>query len=215
MPLGLSLRFVPYAIWMALMMVLDRTAGTYAIRSVATLLALLAVGGVLFRAGFVKAPRMRDMIVAFLAGLVVWGVWVLPEYSEIYRKWFVIGGATASGDTSPYESAVCGWPLTIVRLLGSSFVIPAAEELFFRSWLYDWIRSKSGGHADRPDWGAFFWCTALFAIEHDRYLVGALAGAAYGILSLRLGLWSAIVAHSVTNLALGLQVILTGAWAFW
>ena len=44
---------------------------------------------------------------------------------------------------------------------------------------------------------------------------GAMAGGIYGLLAIRRGLGSAVVAHVVTNLALGLHVIYHGAWAFW
>ena len=43
----------------------------------------------------------------------------------------------------------------------------------------------------------------------------AVAGAVYGLLYLKKGLLAAIVAHALTNLALGLYVLKTGAWQFW
>ena len=89
----------------------------------------------------------------------------------------------------------------LVRLFGSAFVISVAEELFFRRWLMRFA--------------GFWWMVALFAVEHDRWLVGAIAGVLYGWLALRKGLVSAIVAHVTTNLALGLYVLETGKWQFW
>ena len=62
---------------------------------------------------------------------------------------------------------------------------------------------------------AFLWTTALFALEHDRYLAGAMAGAAYGALAIRKGLGAAIVAHVTTNLVLAVYVIARSEWAFW
>ena len=88
-----------------------------------------------------------------------------------------------------------------VRLVGSAFVISVAEELFFRKWLIGFA--------------GFAWMVALFAVEHDRWLVGAIAGAIYGALCLRRGLFAAIVAHATTNLVLGLWVLRTGQWQFW
>jgi CAAX prenyl protease-like protein len=62
-----------------------------------------------------------------------------------------------------------------------------------------------------------FWVTAvLFGIEHDRWLVGILAGVVYGLLVLRSrNLGTAIWAHIVTNLALGLYVLAAGDYRFW
>jgi membrane protease YdiL (CAAX protease family) len=56
---------------------------------------------------------------------------------------------------------------------------------------------------------------ALFAIEHDRYVVGAIAGAIYGLLAIRKGLSAAIVAHMTTNFILGIYVIFSGEWQYW
>ena len=88
-----------------------------------------------------------------------------------------------------------------IRLIGSAFVISLAEELFFRKWLVSF---------------AGFWpMVALFAVEHDRWLVAAICGVAYGWLYLRRGLSAAIVAHATTNLVLGLWILKTGQWQFW
>ncbi len=43
-----------------------------------------------------------------------------------------------------------------------------------------------------------------------------MAGAAYALLLYRTGrLWPCIVAHAVTNLALGIHVLMTGEWQWW
>ena len=227
----------PYAVWMALMAVLPATAWAYAVRSGVTLATLLVA---LFACRRIRDGRdggdnrdfwdiwrpcranaqasqstdvaAKPLLLGIFAGIVVWALWVLPENLPIYKEWFIIGADSATSSAagasapSPYAPAVCGWPLTLVRLLGSAFVIPAVEEIFFRGWLYRWLGA---------DKAAFFWMVVLFAVEHDRFLVGALAGAAYGLIALRAGLFSAIVAHTVTNLILGIQVIALGHWDFW
>ena len=118
-----------------------------------------------------------------------------PEQFDWYRKWCIYGdgGTNAVGESEMVYK--------LVRLFGSAFVISVAEELFFRRWLMRFA--------------GFWWMVALFAVEHDRWLVGAIAGVLYGWLALRKGLVSAIVAHVTTNLALGLYVLETGKWQFW
>ena len=128
-------------------------------------------------------------------------LWVLPENSEFYKQWFIVGSISNSSASSSYDPAVCSWPLTLARLAGSAFVITVAEELFFRKWLMGFA--------------GFWWTVALFAIEHDRYLAGALAGIIYGVVSLKISLKAAIIAHIITNFALGLIVIKYGLWQFW
>jgi len=63
---------------------------------------------------------------------------------------------------------------------------------------------------------ALFVASALFAVEHLQWLAGLVAGLAYGWLYIRTrNLWAPIIAHSVTNGALGAYVVTTGHWGFW
>ena len=176
---------------MALMMILPHDAPSYAWRVAATL-PLLALSWFLL-----GRPRsrfsLRRLVWGTGAGIAVFFIWIAPEYLG-----FAAG--SAAGD-SPFDPKVCGWPLTVVRLAGSAFVIAVAEELFFRRWLMNFA--------------GFWWTVALFAVEHDRWAVGAVAGAVYGFLALKKGLTSAITAHVVTNFVLALWVIWRGAWQFW
>lgn len=188
----------PYAAWMVLMAVLPATVGGYAVRT-AVVAALLVAG-----ASKVSSPlkssvsRLKSSLLpGLIVGLVVFILWILPEQFDIpfYRRFCIIG----EGGTQAVAEASAA--MIAVRLFGSAFVISVAEELFFRKWLIGFA--------------GFGWMVALFAIEHDRWLVGAIAGLAYGLLYLRKGLGAAIVAHVTTNLVLGLWVLKTGQWQFW
>ena len=204
----------PYAAWMVLMAALPATAKWYAVRTA-------VVAGVLvaeWRMGLktlderhetclpsrVSSPlksfvfRLKSSFLpGILVGLAVFATWILPEQFdwEWYRKWCVIG----EGGTQAVAEASTA--MIAIRLIGSAFVISIAEELFFRKWLIGFA--------------GFWWMVALFAIEHDRWLVAAICGIAYGLLYLRRGLGAAIVAHATTNLVLGLWVLKTGQWQFW
>ena len=211
-----SATVAPYLAWMALMAVLPATAPCYAVRT-AVAAALLAAYAVLLRVRPSTSSLLRAAVPGVVAGLAVFALWVLPERFEIYRRLFIIGEAASEG-ASPYDPATCGWALTAVRLVGSAFVIAPAEELFFRNFLYRWLQKGGDWTASslrRFDLSAFLWTVALFALEHDRYLAGAMAGAVYGALAIRKGLGAAIVAHVTTNLVLAVYVIASGNWAFW
>ena len=186
----------PFATWMALMAALPATAAAYAVRTAAAA-AMLAAASLKFRGESLKCWRWSDLLLGLVAGMVVFGAWIAPEQFDWawYRKWCIIG----EGGTQAVAEA--GAAMIAVRLIGSAFVISVAEELFFRKWLIGFA--------------GFWWMVALFAIEHDRWLVGAIAGVAYGLLYLRRGLGAAIVAHATTNLVLGLWVIRSGQWQFW
>ena len=55
-----------------------------------------------------------------------------------------------------------------------------------------------------------------FGFEHARWFVGIIAGVAYGLLYVKTrNLWSAILAHIITNWLLGLYVLRTQAYQFW
>ena len=188
----------PYAAWMLLMSALPSTATMYAVRTAVVALLLAAV----FRrrrkdAGAPGRVPCASLAWGLATGLLVFVLWVLPEQADWpwYRTWCIVG---EGGTRAVAES---GAALVALRLVGSAFVISVAEELFFRKWLIGFA--------------GFGWTVALFAVEHDRWLVGALAGAIYGWLYLRRGLGAAIVAHATTNLVLGLWVLRTGQWQFW
>ena len=206
----------PFATWMVLMTVLPATAPAYAIRTAATA-AMLAVAAGRWQGletlderrepclkSNVSSPlkslvfRLKSSLLPGVAvGLAVFAMWVLPEQFDIpfYRRFCIIG---EGGTQAVAEASTL---MIVFRLVGSAFVISVAEELFFRKWLIGF---------------AGFWpMVALFAIEHDRWLVAALCGIIYGVLYLRRGLGAACVAHATTNLVLGFWVLLTGQWQFW
>ena len=194
----------PYAAWMALMTALPATVAGYAVRT-AVVAALLLAGW--RRNGFrlCSSPGETTSVPSFLGstaiglrvGLAVFVLWILPEQFgwAWYGKWCIVG----EGGTQAVAEANA--VMIAIRLVGSAFVISVAEELFFRKWLIGFA--------------GFWWMVGLFAVEHDRWLVGALAGVIYGGLFLRRGLWSAVIAHATTNLVLGLWVLRTGQWQFW
>jgi len=183
----------PFALWIGMMLALPATAFWYAVRSV--LCALLLCGSLRALRLRLRLPSLSALAAGTAVGLIVLLIWIAPE------TWFGVGRPVAAGD-SPYAPQTCGWTLTVLKLLGSAFVISVAEELFFRRWLV--------AHA------GFWWMVALFALNHgERWAVGAVTGVLYGLLARRFGLTSAIIAHAVTNLTLGLWVILRGQWQFW
>ena len=178
------------------MTVLPSTVSSYAIRTAVTAV-LLLFAAVRFKLPLQKYLNWRNLAFGVAVGLVVFAFWILPEQFDLawYRRLFIVG----EGGTDAVAEASSR--MLVIRLFGSAFVIAIAEELFFRKWLIGFA--------------GFWWMIVLFAIEHDRWLVGAVAGIVYGWLYLRRGLSAAIIAHMTTNLVLGLWVIHSGQWQFW
>lgn len=178
---------------------------------------------------YYAAPVVRHFPWAVLVGVGVFAVWVVPETpwfsrfphaQDLYLLWGVrpLGTITGVPFHSPYAPEICGWTLTLVRLTGSAFVIAVLEEFFWRGFLFRWFVHRDFLSVDpRPrQWMAFALTVALFGLEHDRWLAGVIAGAAYGRLYIRTrDLWAAAVAHVTTNLLLGLYVLAYGEYRFW
>jgi uncharacterized protein len=105
-----------------------------------------------------------------------------------------------------------------VRILGSTFIVPPLEEVFYRSFLYRYLASQNFLNVPLNKFLPWpFLATALvFGFSHNEWLAGIVCGAAYQWLVLRKNrLGDAMTAHAITNFLLGLWVVSRGAWNFW
>jgi CAAX prenyl protease-like protein len=92
------------------------------------------------------------------------------------------------------------------------------EELFWRSFLMRWIERAQFEAVPPRQVGfrAVMLSTFVFMLAHTLWLAAILAGVAYALLYIRSGkLWTAVLAHAVTNGALGIWVVATRNWQFW
>ena len=179
-------------------------------------------------------PRPRNIPLALLAGGVVWVIWIGPETGWFASRWPTVREAylryavdiwrygkdaeTAAGPPSGYAPEVCGWPLSIARLLGSVLVIAVIEEFFWRGFLYRWILNRRFLSVDlgKFHWPAFVAVVVFFGLEHDRWVAGIIAGMSYGYLIIwTRDLWAGVLAHAVSNLLLGIYVLASGSYYFW
>lgn len=219
----------PFVAWLALMVGLDHVGSPgvwrYAVRTVVCL--ILALWLRPWR--WYKPMRLRHAPAALAIGVLVFLIWVLPEMrrgetlsmvQELYLRFAILpfGQLAEPSAESMYAPLRCGWTLTLVRLAGSALVIAVIEEFFWRGFLYRWLLQRDFLQVDLGEFDAemFLIMCVLFGFEHDRWLVGLVAGACYGALALRTrDIWAACLAHVVTNLLLGVYVIYTAAYEFW
>lgn len=171
------------------------------------------------------ALMIMNLPLAVLVGAGVACIWILPESGwfrqspdihGVYLRYFVRG--LESGAGALYAPERCGWPLTLIRLGGSALVIAVIEEFFWRGFLLRWMEKTDFLSVDpgKVSWGIFIVTALLFGLEHNRWLVGLLAGLAYGYLYRRTGdIFAVTAAHVTTNYLLGLYVLTTGAYQFW
>lgn len=235
-PVGATLSFfgsagfahaAPFIAWIGIMSLLEwlwgSSAWVYALRTF-TCLGLLLV----LRPWRWYAPlRIANLPLAAGVGVLVFAFWVGPEvvwsadvpaWQDIYLRFLVLPLARLPVADATYAPEHCGWLLALIRLAGSAFVIAIIEEFFWRGFLYRWFIDRSFLKVSLHgwDWEAVAYMGLLFGFEHQRWLVGILAGLAYLWLMLRTrDIWAAIVAHVITNFLLGLYVLAAGAYAFW
>ena len=166
-----------------------------------------------YAADLFPALSFREWLTALFCGLLVLVIWIAPE-----------GYLFQFGQNSGFDPYAFGWSgaaakgLIAVRLIGAAVIVPVMEELFWRSFLMRYLinpdfRSVPVGAFT---WFSFIGVAILFGLEHHRVVVGIIAGLLYGLLLIRQKkLKGVILAHGVTNLGLGIYVLLTGSWMFW
>jgi uncharacterized protein len=159
-----------------------------------------------------NAPDSRQLLWAAAAGLGVFALWI-----HLDAPWMTLGEATASFRPLGADGSI-DWLLVAVRWIGATLVVPVMEELFWRSFLMRWIQRPDfvGVDPARVGLRAVIVSTFLFVLVHPLWLAAALAGLAYAWLYIRTGnLWTSVIAHAVTNGALGIWVVYTRQWQFW
>lgn len=200
-------------------------AWAYAIRSA------LCLGLLLYLKPWRWYSRLawRHVPMALLVGVAVFVAWVGLEHpavarwggvQELYLRWGVMPFGKLRPDVTalPYAPETCGWPLAVVRILGSGLVIGVIEEFFWRGFLYRWIFGGEFTEVDPGKFGAmpFFAVALIFGFEHAEWLAGIVAGLAYGWFFIKTrDIWAVSIAHALTNILLGIYVVATGQYQFW
>lgn len=155
-------------------------------------------------------PTRSQLLTALAVGVLVWALWI-----NLDLPWMTVG---SSPGYDPRTNGEFDWLLVVVRILGAALVVPVMEELFWRSFVMRWVDSVDFEALDPARVGlkGFMVSVVLFGFEHNLWLAGIVAGVAYSLLYMRhRNLWSAVLAHAVTNGLLGVWVVATGSWAFW
>ena len=155
--------------------------------------------------------NMREALLVIVVGVLVYVAWVRMDWS-----WAMQGQPTGY---DPFQAGPgVGVVLAAIRLFGAVIIVPVMEELFWRSFLIRYIETTAFttvrlGTFTPLSFGA---TVVLFGLEHHLWLAGMLAGAAYNLILYKTRrLWPCILAHALTNLLLGIHVLVTGEWHWW
>jgi len=144
----------------------------------------------------------------------------LLEVLGINTSWAVRkpSGAPLWNPFTFFQTAWMGWIFVIVRILGSTLVVPPLEEVFYRSFVYRYVAKQDFQTVPVGEfyWTPFIVSSVMFGFGHHEWLAGILCGFAYqGLVCRKKRLGDAIAAHAITNFLLGLWVIYKDAWHFW
>lgn len=148
---------------------------------------------------------------ALATGTVVFVLWINMDWD------FATLGSSEAYDPRILPGRIY-YAFLAVRLVGTALVVPVFEEIFWRSFIlryiinHDFSVVKIGAFS----WMSFIISSLLFGSEHYLWLAGIMAGVFYNLLLYwSRSIYVCIIAHSTTNLLLGIYVIRTGNWQFW
>lgn len=177
----------------------------YPLRAIATGLAILFLWK-----SFSLTPSFPRIFPVFcgIAAFLVWIALVAP--SVVNDRSF------AQALFAAPEKIAIAW--MAFRFLGSVIIVPIAEELAFRGYLFHLLGIEAGKNAGQvaTRWLAIAAIALSFGMLHGNWIAASIAGMLYGIVRLRSGrIWDAIIAHMTTNLLLALHVLHSGHWSYW
>ncbi len=217
-------RILPFAVYMIFLFVFDLlkplmpegvlsdnySAITYPIK----ILAVTAIIIYFFRS--YDELRFDNLKAAHVLGALATGVAVFVLW--INMDW----GFATLGSSEAYDPRILPgktyYAFLAVRLAGTALVVPLFEEIFWRSFVLRYIINQdfTAVKIGAFTWMSFIISSLLFGSEHYLWLAGIMAGVFYNLLLYwSRSIYVCIIAHSVTNLLLGIYVIRTGNWQFW
>jgi hypothetical protein len=161
-------------------------------------------------------PRLRfpQIALAAILGLAVAAVWIGLDG---HYPALPLAGKRSAFDPRTLAQPARALFLT-VRLFGLVILVPLIEELFWRSFLIRWIQQPDFRRVPigQVTWLAALVTSVLFALAHPEWLPALLTGLAWAwLLRATRSVTACAISHAVANLALGLYVLISGAWRFW
>lgn len=112
------------------------------------------------------------------------------------------------------------WITLALRFVRLVLVVPLVEEIFWRGFLLRYLIAE---RFETVAFGTFSWLSfagvsLAFCFSHSRpdWPAALATGALYNLVAYRTrSLSSCVLAHALTNLALGLWILATKQWGFW
>lgn len=187
----------------------------YVIKVVVVTVCLLLFRGPLSEIRF----DSRYLTPGVLVGAAVFAEWVWLEPLTHYPHFAILGKRAEYNPFASIDSTSLRMVFLAARFYGLALLIPMVEEIFWRSFLLRVFTDPD--HFDRLrvgeySWRAFCVVAVAFGAAHQEWLEAIICAAAYGLLLRKTrSLFACVLAHSVTNLMLGIYIVTQHAWRFW
>ena len=233
-PLGLA--EIPRVAPFALFLIIGSAQGNYFPGSEYWLYAaktVMSAALLYYWRGLITEMRWSFSVSGVVAGIAIAALWigldgVIPSLDTI---WYA-ARKLATGQAAPPATEdviwdpvrffagqpALGWGFVAVRVFGRSLVVPAMEEVFYRSFFYRYIANPKFLEMPIGVWHsvAFLVTCAAFSFSHPgQWLAALICAATYQWLVIRhKRLGDAMLAHGVTNLIISVWAISTGQWKF-
>jgi len=177
----------------------------YPVRVVVAVVCLLALRT--SYKGLIVRLNMSNVVV----GLAVYGLWVAT-----------VPPASDSGDFLYGSLLEMKAPARVVwivmRVFGSTLIVPIVEELAFRGYL---LRRLTARNFEAVSYANVAWLplvgsSLVFGSLHGHLLAGTIAGLLFGLVQARGGrIGDAIAAHAIANGLIAMQVLFLSHWGWW
>jgi uncharacterized protein len=159
--------------------------------------------------------RVRKPAFALAIGLLVFFLWIAPQQFLSFAPRVVgFNPDILAGSPTLY------WTTVVLRFLRLVVVVPLLEEIFWRGFLLRYLIAED--FLSVPfgmfSWRSFVVVTLGFGLSHfpADWPVALMTGALYNLVAYRTkNLAACILAHALTNFALGLWIVGTKQWGFW
>ena len=159
--------------------------------------------------------QLRRPLFVLALALFVFLLWIAPQ------QFFHFDDRRLGFDPDKLATApMLYWATQAARFLRLVIVVPLVEEIFWRAFLLRYLIAEK---FQSVPFGAFSWfsfgvVTIAFTLSHSTadWPAALVTGALYNLVAYRTkSLASCVLAHAITNLALGLWIIATRQWGFW
>jgi uncharacterized protein len=208
-------RFAPFAIY-AVMTFFQGKPGTASLFWLYMAKTVLAAWVLWQVRPFVREMRWAVSWEAVVVGVAIFAIWV--GFDGLYPRMSEPGeGANPFAQFG--KGSALAWAYVIVHIAGMTVIVPPAEEIFYRSFLYRYFVKIDFLSMPLSQFHAlsFVVTSVIFGLVHPAWwLPGIICGLAYQWLVIRKNrLGDAMTAHAITNFLLGTWIVWKNDWSFW